>query len=191
MSIQLPMHHTDTNNVHGEKPWWELHKNAACYIEQILEATLHERKVVRPLTPISKSIQVKPTWPAGHTTGETRTNLQVSFSSSQECTYNSSVTTGCNLEDLLGAIDDRDGCREKVREIYASSAMLTYIYIYIYIEREREREGRRRKKTYVYTTYYSNISKRLGLLTFTPAIIHHILQRILRIYKSFSLSTHS
>ena len=45
--------------------------------------------------------------------------------------------TGCNLEDLPGAMDDRDGCREKVREIRVGSVTwcwwwYTYIYIYIY-----------------------------------------------------------
>ena len=28
--------------------------------------------------------------------------------------------TGCSLEDLPGAVDDRDGWHERVREIYAS-----------------------------------------------------------------------
>ena len=40
--------------------------------------------------------------------------------------------TGCNLENLLGAMDDRDGWGERVRETLAGSATL-YIYIYIYI----------------------------------------------------------
>ena len=36
---------------------WQLHKNATNYFEQILETTHHETIVVRPLTPISKTIQ--------------------------------------------------------------------------------------------------------------------------------------
>ena len=30
--------------------------------------------------------------------------------------------TGCSLEDLLGVMDDRDGWRDRVREIHAVSA---------------------------------------------------------------------
>ena len=33
-----------------EKSWWELHKIAINYIEQILETMSHETAVVRPLT---------------------------------------------------------------------------------------------------------------------------------------------
>ena len=40
--------------------------------------------------------------------------------------------TGYSLEDLLGAMDDSDGWRERISEILASGAIL-YIYIYIYI----------------------------------------------------------
>ena len=35
------MHHIDTRKSHWEKARWELHKNAACCFEQILEATTH------------------------------------------------------------------------------------------------------------------------------------------------------
>ena len=34
-------------------------------------------------------------------------------------TYNSSVDTECSLEDLPGAMDDRDEWRERVKEIRA------------------------------------------------------------------------
>ena len=40
----------DADKTHIEKARWELHKNAMSYIEQILEATLHETAAVRPLT---------------------------------------------------------------------------------------------------------------------------------------------
>ena len=33
-----------------EKAQWELHKNAACYLEQILEATSHKTAAVWPPT---------------------------------------------------------------------------------------------------------------------------------------------
>ena len=49
--------------------------------------------------------------------------------------------TGCRLEDLPGAMDDRDEWRERVREIWAAGwndnddddDLYIYIYIYIYI----------------------------------------------------------
>ena len=40
---------------------------------------------------------------------------------------------GCSLEELPGAMDDRDGCQEWVREIHAGTVTWWYIYIYIYI----------------------------------------------------------
>ena len=44
------MHKVDADKTHREKSRWELHKNATSYIEQILEAALHETTAVRPLT---------------------------------------------------------------------------------------------------------------------------------------------
>ena len=44
------MHHMDAGLAHREKARWELHKNAMCYIEQILEATSHKTAAVRPPT---------------------------------------------------------------------------------------------------------------------------------------------
>ena len=41
------MHYVDTNKMHGEKAWWELHKNATCCLEQILEATAYKTAAVR------------------------------------------------------------------------------------------------------------------------------------------------
>ena len=40
------MPHLDSNETHGEKAKWELHKNAKCCFEQILEAALYENAVV-------------------------------------------------------------------------------------------------------------------------------------------------
>ena len=37
------MHHLNTNEAHGEKARCELHKNAMCCFEQILEAKPHKR----------------------------------------------------------------------------------------------------------------------------------------------------
>ena len=57
----------DANKTHGEKASRDLHKNANCYLEQILEATLHETTDVwRGLHPISKATQVRRTRLAEH-----------------------------------------------------------------------------------------------------------------------------
>ena len=40
----------DTDKIYGEKVWWELHKNATSYFEQILEATPHKTAAVLLLT---------------------------------------------------------------------------------------------------------------------------------------------
>ena len=44
------MHHIDTNKMHREKATWELHKNDACHLEQILEVKPHKTAAVSPLT---------------------------------------------------------------------------------------------------------------------------------------------
>ena len=44
------MHHMDAEKTHEEKVWWEVHKNATSYIEQLLEATPQKATAVRPLT---------------------------------------------------------------------------------------------------------------------------------------------
>ena len=45
------------------------------------------------------------------------------------------IDTGCSLEDLPEAMDDRDRWRERVKEIRASSMTSWWWYIYIYIRR--------------------------------------------------------
>ena len=64
---------------------------------------------ILPLTPSQG--QAKVGWPA-------RTYVQ------QLC-----ADTGCSLEDLTGAIDDRDGWQERVREIRASSTWWWWILL--------------------------------------------------------------
>ena len=44
------MHYMDANKMYGEKAWWQLRKNAASNIEQVLEAALHKAAAVRPST---------------------------------------------------------------------------------------------------------------------------------------------
>ena len=53
------MHHMDGNKMHREKAWWELHKNAMSYFEQILEVLTQQNN-------ISKTIQERQTRHAEH-----------------------------------------------------------------------------------------------------------------------------
>ena len=62
----LWMHHKDADITHREKGWRKLHKNAMSYIEQILEATIHETTAEWPLTSDLKTIQVRQTRHTGH-----------------------------------------------------------------------------------------------------------------------------
>ena len=67
-------------------------------------------------------------------TGELRTNSSEIYScgplhmdgkrqdDQPEPTYNSSADTGCSVEDWPGAMDDREGWRERIKEIRAGSA---------------------------------------------------------------------
>ena len=58
--------HLDFNEIFGEKARWELHKDAVCCFEQILEAALQKTAAIWPLTsPISQTIQVRWTRHAG------------------------------------------------------------------------------------------------------------------------------
>ena len=42
------MHHLDANQTAWEEARWQLHKNVASNIEQILTATLHKAPTIRP-----------------------------------------------------------------------------------------------------------------------------------------------
>ena len=44
------MHHMNANKMRGEKTRWDIHKNAICGFEQILEATPHKTAAVYPFT---------------------------------------------------------------------------------------------------------------------------------------------
>ena len=60
------MHYMDANKTAGEEARWQLHKNAASNIEQVLAATPHKTPTKGHLTPITKTIQVRRTRYAGH-----------------------------------------------------------------------------------------------------------------------------
>ena len=102
-------------------PYRELHKKATSYFEQIFEATPHETTPVRTLISHLKNMQVKLTRRAGlcwgskdevisdnlrwnSTHGRTSVGRPASTYLHQLC-----ADTGCSLEDLPKAMDDRNG----------------------------------------------------------------------------------
>ena len=44
------MHYVDANKTYEEKTWWQLHKNTASNIEQVMETAPHKTVTVRPPT---------------------------------------------------------------------------------------------------------------------------------------------
>ena len=125
------MHHGNAEKLTKEKAWLELQKNAMSYIEQILEATLHK---TRPLTSHlynhpSKKKKICETllemqgwshkWP--------------SLMDSNTLMYQLCVNIGWSLEDLPGAMDDRDGWRKSGKSVLVAWSDDEDIYIYIYI----------------------------------------------------------
>ena len=93
------------------------------------------------LPPISKSIQVRWTWLARHcwrnkdeSIGDILRWIPTHWCArvgqpAWTCLHLLYADTGYSLEDLLGAIDDRDGWRERAREIHAVS-MTWWWYIF-------------------------------------------------------------
>ena len=100
----------------------KLEENCTRMLWAILEATSTKQQLFSHLSPISKIIQIRHTEHCWRSKDElisggcanvgqpTKTYLQ------QLCT-----DTGCNLEDLMRAIGDRDKWQERVREIHASN----------------------------------------------------------------------
>ena len=66
VNIAAWMYHTDADKAYGEKAWWQLHKNAASCIEQVLGAVSHKAESVQTPTTISKNIQIRLTRYAAH-----------------------------------------------------------------------------------------------------------------------------
>ena len=128
------VHHMDANKTAGEEARRQLHKNAACNLEQVLAATPHKTPTVRPPAPITKTIQVRRTRHAGHcwrsrdelirdvllwtpTHGREKAGRPARTYIQQLC-----EDTGCCPEDLPEAMNDREEWRERVRDIRATSA---------------------------------------------------------------------
>ena len=108
----------------------QLHKNAASNIKQVLEAAPHKATAVQPLT----TNQVRWTRHAEHcwrSKNELISDILLWTSSHGRAkagrparTYIQQLCadTGCSLEDLPGAMDDKEGWRERVREIHPGGA---------------------------------------------------------------------
>ena len=103
------MHHMEAEKAHREKAWWQLHKNATSYIEQILEATVTKQQLYGHLPLIFKTIQIRRTRHAGYywrSKGELISDiLQWTLSHGRG-----------GLENLLNAMDDRDEWRGESRK---------------------------------------------------------------------------
>ena len=96
------------------------------------------------LPPITKTIQVRRTRHSGHcwrSRDELISNMLMWTPSHRQAKVGRPariyiqqlcVDTGCSLEDLPGAMDDRDGWREWVREIRAGSVMMTMMMMKTY-----------------------------------------------------------
>ena len=126
------MHYMDTNKTYGEKAWQQLHRNVAINIEQVTETASHKASAVRPLTTHHDTFQVTRTRHVGHCWGS-RDELKSDIflwtpshgrpkSRRPARTYIEQICadTGCRIEDLQEAIDDREVWRERFREICAS-----------------------------------------------------------------------
>ena len=124
----------DANKTAGEEARRQLHKNAACNLEQVLAATPTRHQLYGHLPPITKTIQVRRTRHAGHcwrsrdelirdvllwtpTHGRAKAGRPARTYIQQLC-----EDTGCCPEDLPRAMNDREEWRERVRDIRATSA---------------------------------------------------------------------
>ena len=147
------MHHLDANKTNGEKAKWKLHKNAAHCFEPIQLATPNKTATVQPLTShftnnLSKTSKIcrralleKQGWSHQlcsliNITGDFLHMDEPLLANQHELTYTSSVDTGCSIEDLQGAIDDRDRWLVRIRELYYQDdlmiMMMTYSYFCLY-----------------------------------------------------------
>ena len=116
-----------------EKAWRQLHKNAASNIEQVVEAAPLKQQLYDHLPSITKTIKVRRTRHVGHywrSRDKLISNILLWTPSHGRAkawkpprTYIQQLGayTGYSLEDLLGVMDDKDGWRERVREIRTGS----------------------------------------------------------------------
>ena len=122
----------DINKTYGEKAWRQLHQNAASNIEQVLKAAPLKAAAVRP--PTTKTIKIRRTRHAVHcwrSRDELISNVLLRTPShgrekagwlAQTYIQQLCADTGCSPEDLLEVMDDREGWRERVRDIRTDTA---------------------------------------------------------------------
>ena len=118
-----------------EKAWRQLHKNAASNIEQVRQTAHHKAAAASHLPLITTTIKIRQTRHAGtywRSRDDPVSDVLLSTSShgrakagrsARTYTHQLCDDTGCNPEDLPKAMDDRDGWRERVRNIHADSAI--------------------------------------------------------------------
>ena len=80
------------------------------------------------------------------------------------------ANTGCSLEDLPGAMDDRDGWWERVREICVSSET-SWWYIYIIYTRVSQKF---RNSWLTYLLYSSSYNKISQTFKVEAIMLHHV-----------------
>ena len=114
------MHQMDPDKVYWEKARRELHKNATSHIEQILEKHPTKQQLYGQRPPISKTIPIKWTRHAGHCWRSKNELISdvLQWTPSHgwaslgrptgTCLQQLCADTGCCLEDLPEAMDDRD-----------------------------------------------------------------------------------
>ena len=146
----------DANKTYWEKARWKLYNNATSYFELRMETTAYKTTTVRPLAPISKTIQVRRTKYAEYFWRShdelirdvllwTPTHGRASvIRPARTCLHHLCADIGCRWDNFPEVMDDRDREREREREReYQGKSLLTvqldedvdiYIYIYIYIE---------------------------------------------------------
>ena len=134
----------DSYKTAGEEARRQLHKNAACNLEQVLAATPPRHQLYGHLPPITKTIQVRRTRHAGHcwrskdelisdvllwtpTHGRAKGERPARIYIQQLC-----EDTGCCPEDLPEVMNDREMWWERVRDIHASSTTWWWWWLLLY-----------------------------------------------------------
>ena len=117
----------DANKTAGEEARRQLHKNAACNLEQVLAATPHKTATCllsRKLFKLDELIRDVLLWTPAH--GRAKAGRPARTYIQQLC-----EDTGCCPEDLPRAMNDREEWRERVRDIRATSATWWWWFIII------------------------------------------------------------
>ena len=137
------LHYMDANKTAGEEARRQLHKNATCNLKQVPgDNTPTRTPTVRPPTPITKTIQVR-------RARTCRTLLEKQGRTHKRCTLMDPHTWPCKKQDdqhehtfssyvrirdvvlktYLGAMNDREEWRERVKDICATSAIWWWWFV--------------------------------------------------------------